>query len=186
MTTNKKKTEIKTEAEAESAMLALAEVESELVSYVTAEALAVQKARQKFYQGDLAVRKAGLEYSAEEIAKNLKAYAKSAVKGWEGKSRETPGGTFGFRWGKPAVALVKSIAKTFDEALINVKLNCQQFNRRVDTLNKELIIQAHNEEVLDVDRLYLCGLKVEQKERFFVTSTAATALGKAREKLKKA
>ena len=187
---NKARTESKqtitTQAEADKAMIDLDWINSDLSSYTMREAKAIAKVREKFHEGLIAQDRELLETRKKAIERELKNFCKTEHKKWDGKSKETPGGMFGFRWSHAAVSLVKSIAKTFEEASLNVKLKYQRFNKRVDTLNKELMLQAYQDHTLDVDKLYNCGLKIEQKEKFFIKTHSSEALGKAREQLKNA
>jgi len=175
---------ITAQGEAETAMLELSDIDSQLADFLFSEAACIALARQKYYKITIARERVRLDVRKKELEKLLKAFATKDANNWPGKSKETPGGTFGFRLSPPAVALVKSIAKTVADAAENIKLDFQKYNRRVDTVNKELIIQDFISNKLDVDRLRECGLKVAAEEKFFVKTNFTEALEKAKETLK--
>ena len=171
---------------AEKAMLELGCIESDLAAIVAKAEKEISQVRARFCEGPVAEERKRLEEQKKAITKDLEKFAKTDCKNWFAKSLDLPSGSLGFRHSPPSVALVKSIAKSIDTALINLQASCQRYVRKTSTINKELIVQDFIGNKLDAQKLYTCGLDIVRKKSFFIRTDFTEALEKAQDKLKKA
>lgn len=182
----KAKVEISSRADADTAMKELYQIDTQMLTWASEEAQAVTSAREgcqlkQLHQGLLTMKA-----RRAELVKSIKAWAEADRKEWSGKSLETPHGDMGFRLNPPSVALIKKIAKSFDEALALLKEKLKKFVavETVERVDKEKILALKPDaDQYAIAQLAECGLKIEQKEEFWVETLVAKKL---EEEIKKA
>lgn len=186
MPRTKPKNKITTRQEAESAMARLCEIERYLATLVLTEAEEIAQIRKKHAGYRKALDVAALETEMTLHIRELQAWAKEAREEWPQKTLATPWGSLGYRTPPKAVALIKAIAKNEKDALHLLECYLAAFVRKVPTIDKEGILAADREGKLDTDALNGCGLKIQQKEEFWLETTASEELKAAAERLKNA
>ena len=182
----KPKDSIKTRPEAETALSRLNAIDTQLGTWDLAEASAIGTVRETHAETQ---RKGGrnvLEAEKTLIIKDLERWAEADVAHWEKKTLETPFGRLGFRTSPPAVMLIKKVARNCAEALGYLSARMYEYVRQVPEIDKEKILADAREEVLNVDALAKCGLKVDQKEEFWVETVASKDLEEAAKRLRSA
>lgn len=186
MPRTKPKNKITTRQEAESAMARLCEIERMLAKLALSEAEEIAEIRKKHAAARERLGIAALETEMSLKVRELEAWAKEASAEWPTKSIATPWGEIGYRTAPKAVVLIKAIAKNEKEAIHLLECYVDDFIRKVPTIDKEGILAADREGKLDADILRGCGLKIQQKEEFWLETTASEELKAAAERLKNA
>lgn len=167
-----------------SAMNRLNQIDTQLAQWDLCEAEQIAKVREEHVQLQRKAGRPGLEAEKALLVKELESWAEEASATWERKTLETPFGRLGFRVTTPAVALIKRVAKNFKDAVELVMLYLPDFVRQSYEVDKEKILAAEREGLLEMDKLARCGLTVEQKEEFWVETAASKDLDEASKKLK--
>jgi len=180
----KNKEEIISLEEAKQAMGEINKYDNKLARYYLQEANAVASLRSRYHTGAVNAERQTLEGLKRERVKQLEQFAKKNRKEWDGKSVQTPFGAFGFRKGQPCVALIKKVCKNMEEALSKVKDLLPGYVRMKQEIDKEQILIHYKS--LNRETLAECGLKIDQKEPFFVKTLATEKLEEASKKLKSA
>lgn len=180
----KNKEEITSLEEAKQAMGDINKYDNSLAGYYEQEANAIARIRSQFHTGSVNAERQALEAAKKERIKELELFAKKHRKEWDGKSVQTPFGSFGFRKGQPCVVLVKKVCKTIDEALGKIKETFPKFIRLKEEINKERILEEAA--LLSEEELQSVGLKIEQREPFFIKTLSTEKLDEASKKLKSA
>lgn len=186
MPRTKPKNKITTRQEAEYAMARLCEIERMMTKLVLNEAEAIAEVRKQYAAARENFDFAALETEMTLLVRELQAWAKEAREEWPQKTLVTPWGSLGYRTAPKAVTLIKTIAKNEKEALHLLECYVDGFIRKVPTIDKEGILAADREGKLDADILRGCGLKIQQKEEFWLETTASEELKAASERLKNA
>jgi hypothetical protein len=186
MPRTKPKNKITTRQEAESAMARLCEIERMLASLALTEAEEIAHVRKRHAGYREAIDIPALEAEMSLHVRELQAWAHGAREEWPQKTLATPWGSLGYRTPPKAVALIKAIAKNEKEALHLLECYLAAYVRKVPTIDKEGILAADREGKLDAEALRECGLKIQQKEEFWLETTASEELKAAAERLKNA
>lgn len=173
---------ITTKEGAISAMARLDEIDRELAGWYLSEAEAVAAARAAHTAKQ--VGRTGYEAEKALLVKQLEEWAEEASANWETRSFETPAGKMGFRMAPPSVALIKRVAKKFENAVELLMLNMPEFVRKVFEVDKEAILAADRAGNLAVDALGRCGLEIKQDDEFWVETGASKDLDAAAKRLK--
>ncbi len=173
-----------TPAEVTAAFRRMNEIESWLARLAGDEAKDLHNVRRMYQTGGTGARRRAMESERKDLEKRLKHWAKKAAAEWPSKTYETPFGRCGFRLHPPAVKLIKSIAKTFDDALRRVKSAMPGYVRIKEELDREALLR--DAELVGKRRLESCGLKVEQREEFWVSTSSRDELEGAIKRLKEA
>ncbi len=181
----KNKDEITSLEEAKQAMNDINKFDNLLASYYEQEANAVASIRSRFHTGTTNAKRQTLEGLKKNRIKQLENFAKRNRKEWDGKSVQTPFGSFGFRKGQPCVVLIKKVCKNFDEALEKIRKRFPDLVRIKEEINKEQILQLEPK-VLTKENLEAVGLKVDSGEKFFIKTLATEKLEEATKELKSA
>lgn len=182
----KPKNSIKSRAQAEAAMSKLNNIDMQLAAWELAEANDIAAVRDKHAERQKMEGRIGLEAEKALLVKELELWADTDAETWESKTMETPFGKIGFRTSTPAVVLIKKIARNFKEAIELLASRLPGYLRRVPEIDKESILKDAREEKLDATKLAKCGLKVDQKEEFWIETNASKDLELAAKKLKAA
>lgn len=183
----KPKNMIMNREQAESAMKTIDDIDRQFAEWDLNEAKAIAVIREQFTKIRKDSNYAGLEAQRALYLKELEAWAEADRANWGKKTIETPFGRLGFRTSTPAVALIQKVAKSFSAALDWLEINeLPQFVREVKEVDKEAILAEHAAKTLDEKALAACGLKVRQKDEFWVESSASKDLEKAAKALKAA
>lgn len=173
--------------QAESALARIDEIDRQFAGWDLGEAEAVQKVRDEFNEKRKAGGSLTLETQRAFLARELEAWAEADAPNWgKKKTVATAYGSFGYRVSQPAVILVKKVARSFKAALELVEKRLPTYVRTVSEIDKEAILAADRDAVLDTRELRECGLEVRQVEEFWLESNAAKDLEKASRKLKAA
>lgn len=180
----KSKKEIASLEEAKIVMQFINDYDRLLAQHLEKESNVVAEARAKFHTGQRGADRDEWEQEKKIQVKRLENFAKKNRKEWKQKSIDTPFGTFGFRKGQPCVVLVKKISKNFEEVLEKVKKNLPGYVRIKKEINKDGLLEDFKS--LNSETLNICGIKIDQKEPFFVKTLAAERLEQASKKLKSA
>jgi len=180
----KPKNRITTRDQAEASMARLNEIDHHLAAWDMDEArriaaLREMKAREQRSEGRLTI-----ETEKALLLKELKLWADKDSNGWKTRGLELKLGRLGFRTGMPTVVLVKKVAKNLANALALLLLHMPEFVRTKEEIDKEGILAEARDKDLDKDLLAQCGLKVTQKEEFWVETDASVRLDKAVKALK--
>ncbi len=186
MTRIKPKNSITTREAAEAAMGHLNNLDMDLATWDLAEAREIAEVRERHAEKQKMEGRASHEDKKALIVKELEEWAQGDVAHWLARTIETPFGRFGFRTGNPAVALYKTVAKKLDEALERLSARMPDFVRMRPEIDKEKILAADREGTLDREKLLRCGLRVDQKEEFWVETQASKELEQAAKALKNA
>jgi len=182
----KPKNSIMTKDQAVDAMQQICEIDRVMAAYAMTEAEEIAKVREKHAEIQLRMGVRSMEGKKALLIRELEAWAKEDRANWPAKSITTSFGAFGFRTGNKAVALLKSQAKNLKEALENLQISLPQFIRRAPAIDMDAILAADRNKKLNHDVLNSCGLKVEQKETFWVETAASKDLAEAAKALKNA
>ena len=168
--------------QAEQVVMELNKIDYLIAQFEAKETTAQLKVREKFHTGIIGEARAVYAARKKELETQLKGFSESDRENWgKAKTVETTFGNYGFRINPPSVALIKSICKNFDEALEKVKQSLPKYVRNKYEIDKEKILQNYKK--LDLESV---GLKIENKDKFFVKTVCEENLEKAREKLKSA
>lgn len=182
----KPKDSIKSRADAERAMMSLNNIDGQLATWDLAEANEIAVIRERHAERQKKDGRIGLEAEKALMVKELETWAESDVQNWERKTLETPFGNLGFRISTPAVILIKKVVRNFKEALGLLEAKMPVFVRQMPEIDKEQILNADREGTLDKTKLEKCGLKVEQKDEFWIETNASKDLEVAAKKLRAA
>lgn len=182
----KPKNSIMTKDQAVDAMRQICEIDQRLAGYALAEAEEIAKVREAHAAIRLQMGYRSMEEKKTLLIRELEAWAKEDRAGWPAKTIVTSFGEFGFRTGNKAVVLIKSHAKNLKVALDNIREWLPKFVREVPAIDMDAILAADRTKKLDHDTLNRCGLKVEQKESFWVETAASKDLAEAAKALKNA
>ncbi|MBI4714423.1 MAG: host-nuclease inhibitor Gam family protein [Nitrospirae bacterium] len=180
------KDSIKTRAEAETALSRLNAIDTQLAAWELAEASAIAEVREAHTEVQKQGRRDVLEAEKTLIIKDLERWAEADVLHWEKKTLETPFGKLGFRTSTPAVMLIKKVVRNFAEALNFLSARMAEYVREAPEIDKEAILADARQGTLDIDTLAQCGLKVDQKEEFWIETAASENLEEAAKKLRAA
>lgn len=182
----KPKNSIKTKSDAEAAMAKLNNIDMQLAGWDLDEAAEIAEVRERHAIEQKKGGRIGFEAEKTLILKELESWAETDVQHWEKKTMETSFGNMGFRISPPAVVLVKKIARNFKEALELLTSKMPEYVRQSPDIDKEKILAADRDETLKIDTLEKCGLKVDQKDEFWVETNASKDLEDAAKRLRAA
>lgn len=182
----KPKNMITNRAQAEAAMSKINQIDRQFAEWDLNEAQAVAKIREQFAAHRKKSNYIGLEAERSLLIKEIHAWAEVDSANWEKKTLETPFGKLGFRVSQPTVVLVKRVAKSFKQALDLLKATLPDFVREISEIDKEKILAAERDKILDATGLKMCGLEVKHDDEFWIESNAAKDLDEAAKKLKAA
>ena len=182
----KPKNSIKSKSDAEAAMAKLNNLDMQLAAWDLAEANEIAEVRERHAVLQKKGGRIGFEAEKTLILKELESWAENDVQHWEKKTMETSFGNMGFRISTPAVVLIKKIARNFKEALELLRAKMPEYVREAPEIDKEKILAASRDETLKTDSLEKCGLKVDQKDEFWVETNASKDLEDAAKKLRAA
>lgn len=180
----KPKNSITTREQAEAAMGWLDNLDRDLAAWDLAEAREIAEVRERHALKQKMEGRASKEAKKALIVRELEEWAAEDRDAWPQKSIETPFGRLGFRTGNPAVVLYRTVAKNLELALALLQENMPQFVRTAPQIDKDAILAADRAETLDHQELHGCGLKIDQKEEFWVETEASKDLEKAAKALK--
>lgn len=155
---------IRTFADADQALLKIADCEQQLQKQEAEMNEQIQKIREAFEMNTYLVRtsKAMLEKELEKFCINNKHEFEKQ------RSKELVHGIAGFRTTPPKLALLNRKYKweTVLELLKNFKW-AVEYIRTKEEVNKESILAAYSGKEIDDTKLAAVGLKVDQQEKFF-------------------
>lgn len=182
----KPRNKITSRAEAEEAMERLNEIDRYFNTWALTEAKEIADIKKKYAEHRANGSVPELQQEKALLLRELEAWAEADRESWGKKSIDTPFGRFGFREGNPAVQLVKKVAKSFDAALELLQKHLPQYVRRAPEIDRDAILADDRLEKLNAAELRGCGLKVGQKEDFWVETAASQDLERALKELKNA
>lgn len=164
----KPKNSITSREAAEAAMARLNQIDMQLAEWDLTTAKALAAVRESCEQYERSQGRPGIEAEKSLLVKELADWAEGDVANWMARSIETPFGRLGFRIGNPTVALYKAVAKKLEEALDRLSARMPDFVRMRPEIDREKILAADREGTLDRKKLLRCGLRIEQKDSFFI------------------
>lgn len=176
---------IKNLQQAEAAILRINEIDSLFTEYDLAEAQEVIRVRDRHHNLRLTAGHPALAEEHKLLTNQLKTFAKKDRTNWALKTFKTPFGEIGFRYPGYSVSLIKKITSNWEEAVAKVnELFGAAYIRTKEEVNKELILE--DKDIFDAETLVDAGIKIENKEKFFIETVSAQELKKAQDKLKSA
>lgn len=179
---------IQTDHPAENAMQAVAECDARIAAWTLEEVEAVRSARTAVQKKQIKEGRQKCESERALLVNGLEAWAKGDIKNWDGKrSKKFAGGELGVRKPPPSVDLIKSISKNWEAALEKLQRFFPCYVRKISAIDKEAILkEAADFQGSEAGEFKKCGLKILQKEIFWIKSNAAKVLEAAIKKLKEA
>jgi len=185
MARTKPKDQITTLTDAIKAMKTINETDIKTAHWEIEEAKALSLVKEEFAEVRMKNKYGELISEKKLLVKDLQSWAKKEEPKWKTKTLTTPFGRLGFRKSTPAVKLIKRIAKNFKEALEWLKNNrFDEYIRTVEEIDKDAILADVRDKEITNEDIEACGLKVDQKDEFWVESNAASDLDKAVKELK--
>ena len=180
----KPKNSIKSKEAAIAAMARLNQIDTQLARWNLCEAEDIALVREDHHRLQKNAGRIGHEAEKALLLKELEAWAEEAAAAWPKRTMDTPFGRLGYRKTTPAVKVIKRMVKSFAEAVDLALLQFPQFVRKVFEVDKEAILAADREGEISCEELARCGLVVDQKDEFWVETTASKDLDEAAKKLK--
>lgn len=180
----KPKNSIKTKEAAIAAMARLNQIDTQLALWDMNEAEDIALVREKHHATQKKEGRIGYEAEKALLLKELESWAEEASATWPKRTMDTPFGKLGYRKTTPAVKVIKRMVKSFAEAVDLTMLHFPQFVRKVFEIDKEAILAADREGEITSEELTRCGLMVDQRDEFWIETTASKDIEAAAKKLK--